>query len=97
MFRPPLRAMVDATRGYPHQVSAWGANRSVHGKVVRLAGPWRKTGDWWREDSWARDEWDVAVEPSGAAISERAGAAQVLYRIYRELLSGAWFVEGSYD
>ena len=97
MFRPPLRAMVDASRGYPQQVSAWGPNRSVYGKVVRFAGPWRKTGDWWRDDSWARDEWDVAVEQSGVAISERAGAAQVLYRIYRELRSGAWFVEGSYD
>jgi hypothetical protein len=97
MFRPPLRAMVDASRGYPQQVSAWGPNRSVYGKVVRFAGPWRKTGDWWRDDSWARDEWDVAVEQSRVAISERAGGAQVLYRIYRELRSGAWFVEGSYD
>jgi protein ImuB len=97
MFRPPLRAMVDASRGYPQQVSAWGPNRSVYGKVVRLAGPWRKTGDWWRDDGWARDEWDVAVEQSGAAISARPSAAQVLYRIYRELRSGAWFVEGSYD
>ena len=97
MFRPPLRAMVDASRGYPQQISAWGPNRSVYGKVVRLAGPWRKTGDWWRDDSWARDEWDIAIEQSGAALSERVTVAQVLYRIYRELRSGAWFVEGSYD
>jgi hypothetical protein len=97
MFRPPLRAMVDASRGYPQQISAWGPNRSVYGRVVRLAGPWRKTGDWWRDDSWGRDEWDIAIEQSGAAISERVTVAQVLYRIYRELRSGAWFVEGSYD
>jgi protein ImuB len=96
MFRPPLRAMVDASRGYPQQVSAWGPNRSVYGKVVRLAGPWRKTGDWWRVDCWARDEWDVAVEQSGSATGEHK-STQVLYRIYRELHSGAWFVEGSYD
>ena len=88
MFRPPLRAMVDATRGYPQQVSAWGANRSVHGKVVRLAGPWRKTGDWWREDSWARDEWDVAVEPSGAAVSERAGARKFFIAFIASCVSG---------
>jgi protein ImuB len=97
MFRPPLRAMVDASRGYPQRISAWGPHRSVYGKVVRLAGPWRKTGDWWRDDSWGRDEWDVAIEQSGAAVSERVKVAQVLYRIYRELRSGAWFVEGSYD
>jgi protein ImuB len=97
MFRPPLRAMVDASRGYPQQISAWGPNRSVYGKVVRLAGPWRRTGDWWREDSWGRDEWDIAIEQSGSAVSERVTVAHVLYRIYRELRSGAWFVEGSYD
>jgi hypothetical protein len=97
MFRPPLRAMVDASRGYPQQISAWGPNRSVYGKVVRLAGPWRRTGDWWRDDSWGRDEWDIAIEQSGSAVSERVTVAHVLYRIYRELHSGAWFVEGSYD
>jgi len=89
MFRPPLRAVVEVTSGCPKQISAWGKQRSVYGKVVELAGPWRTTGDWWRSDSWARDEWDVAVE-SG---KDR----RVLYRIYRELTSGNWFVEGNYD
>jgi protein ImuB len=91
-FRPPLRALVESDRGYPTEISAWGASRSVRGKVVRLAGPWRTTGDWWRTDTWARDEWDVMVE-------SRAGGsfAQVLCRLYRELRSGTWFVEGVYD
>ena len=97
MFRPPLRALVNASQGYPQQISAWGPNRSVYGKVVRLAGPWRKTGDWWRDDGWARDEWDVAVEQSGSSATDRARVSQILYRIYQELRSGAWFVEGSYD
>ena len=88
VFRPPLRAIVQADRGYPTQISAWSANRSVHGRVVRLAGPWRTTGDWWRLDAWARDEWDVAVQ---------SNSEKILYRIYRELRSGAWFVEGLYD
>lgn len=93
-FRPPLRAMVEAKNGYPTQISAWSKKLSVYGKVVRLAGPWRTTGDWWRSDSWARDEWDVAVTSSNHSTR---GAAQTLYRIYRELANGAWFVEGSYD
>ena len=99
VFRPPLRALVEATRGYPTQINAWGSNRSVHGKVVRLGGPWRTTGDWWREDRWARDEWDVTVEKR-AEISPgkpTASSLQVIYRIYRELSSGSWFVEGIYD
>jgi protein ImuB len=79
--------------------------------VVKVAGPWRTSGEWWRADTWARDEWDVAVEASGQRSvdsgqwsensQETDGhvrtSQQVLYRIYRELGSGAWFVEGVYD
>jgi protein ImuB len=117
-FRPPLRAMVEAARGYPTEINAWGKDRSVYGKVAGLAGPWRTTGEWWRSDLWARDEWDIAVEVRGQRSeigSQRAeirsqrseeskinevthgGASQILYRIYRELQSGSWFVEGIYD
>jgi protein ImuB len=100
IFRPPLKAMVEATRGYPTQISAWSKKLSVHGKIVRLAGPWRTTGDWWRLKNWARDEWDVAVESrSGSTVvsSHTDLPTQVLYRIYRDLRNGSWFVEGSYD
>ena len=89
MFRPPLRAVVELTNGCPGQINAWGKQRSVYGKVIDCAGPWRTTGDWWRNDNWARDEWDVAVQ-SGKD-------QQTLYRIYRELNGGNWFVEGNYD
>src|SRR5688572_9895056 len=88
MFRPPLRAIVQADQGWPTQISAWGKQRSVYGKVVHLAGPWRTTGDWWRDDRWARDEWDVMLERAGQ---------QTLYRIYRELKTENWYVEGNYD
>jgi protein ImuB len=87
-FRPPLRAIVEAHQGWPTQISAWGKQRSVYGKVVDLAGPWRTTGDWWRDDGWARDEWDVTLERLGR---------QTLYRVYRELKTENWFVEGNYD
>jgi protein ImuB len=94
VFRPPLRAIVQEERGCPREISAWDKNRSVYGKVVGAAGPWRTTGEWWRKDAWARDEWDVAIEPRGQR-SEVSG--QILYRIFRELGSGAWFVDGVYD
>ena len=94
VFRPPLRAIVQAEQGYPREISAWDKNRSVYGKVVCVAGPWRTSGDWWRSDFWARDEWDVGVA-SGSKIG--ALSQQVLYRIYRELRSKEWFVEGIYD
>jgi len=88
MFRPPLRAIVQADHGWPTQISAWSKHRSVYGNVVSLAGPWRTMGDWWRDDRWARDEWDVTLERSGQ---------QAVYRIYRELKTDVWFVEGNYD
>ena len=94
VFRPPLRAIVQAEQGYPREISAWDKNRSVYGRVVCLAGPWRTSGDWWRSDLWARDEWDVGVE-SNSKIG--AFPQPVLYRIYRELRSKEWFVEGVYD
>jgi protein ImuB len=113
VFRPPLRAIVQAEQGYPRQISAWDKNRSVYGKVIFVAGPWRTSGDWWRADTWARDEWDVAVQSRGQRSEIRVQQSdgsktkeicehlspplQVLYRIYRELRSGSWFVEGIYD
>ena len=109
VFRPSLRAMVQVEGGCPREISAWNKDKSVHGKVVCVAGPWRTTGDWWRADTWARDEWDVAIEVSGqwavgsgqkadGLESKEIGRhTQGLYRIYRELPTGAWFVEGVYD
>ena len=112
VFRPPLRALVQAEQGCPKEISAWDKNKSVYGKVVCAAGPWRTSGEWWRTDAWARDEWDVAVESRGQrlvvsgqwseavkveAVGSQGGPTQILYRIYRELGSGTWFVEGIYD
>lgn len=57
----------------------------VRGEVGMAKGPWFTSGHWWRTDSWNREEWDIAL---------RNGA---LYRIFRDLTSAAWFVEGNYD
>jgi protein ImuB len=101
VFRPPLRAIVQAEQGCPKEISAWDKYRSVYGKIVCVAGPWRTSGEWWRADTWARDEWDVGIEARGqrSEVGDQRSEVkgQVLYRIYRELLNGAWFVEGIYD
>lgn len=97
VFRPPLRALVEAAKGYPTQISAWGSEQSVHGKLVCVAGPWRTSGDWWRTDQWGRDEWDVAVEARARTGEHTGQTLQILCRIYRELRGSAWFVEGVYD
>ncbi len=93
VFRPPWRAEVQTIHGRPARISAHNVNSScqVRGKIICASGPWRTSGDWWRVDIWARDEWDIAVADS---IPEQS---EVLCRIYRDLQSEEWFVEGVYD
>ena len=55
----------------------------VRGAVLDRAGPWRASGDWW-DVAWSREEWDVAL-------------AVGVYRIFRDRLREAWFVEGELD
>ena len=80
-------------QGQPTRISACDVNSScmVRGKVICVSGPWRTSGDWWGTDVWARDEWDIAVVDSSSLQIE------VLCRIYRDLQSEEWFIEGMYD
>ncbi len=70
------------------------------GRVERVAGPWRTSGEWWQladarlqpradgrlvQVGWNRDEWDVALSDGG------------IYRIYRDRHCGRWFVDGIVD
>jgi len=93
VFRPPWRAEVQTMQGQPVRISALGVNSScvVRGKVICVSGPWRTSGDWWRTDVWARDEWDIAIADSAPHQSE------VLCRIYRDVQNEEWFIEGVYD
>jgi protein ImuB len=79
MYRPPLMARVILASGQPSFLAA----ERIRGRILERAGPWRTSGDWWTNDPWSRDEWDIALS-DGA-----------LYRIYCEIRG--WFVEGSYD
>ncbi len=93
-FRPPRVAQVIVVNGRPVRVTSLSVNgRAVNGRVVMAKGPWRTSGDWWTPEAWNRDEWDVAVETGG----EPNSAVCALYRLFQEIDSGRWFVEGSYD
>ena len=83
-YRPPRRANVLTHAGEPVRVSFL----NVRGEVTACSGPWRTSGEWWSNDGWSRDEWDVAVQ-------QKNGLA--LYRMYRDIASESWFVEGRYD
>lgn len=87
IFRPPVRATVTLRDGKPARITC-SKHTELQGEIVWTAGPWRSSGDWWQQEGWSRDEWDIALQ---------AGAGLALYRLVRDLLSGGWFVEGTYD
>jgi protein ImuB len=62
-----------------------------------MAGPWRTSGDWWEQDGWARDEWDIAISLVAVRRTHTVGSSLCLYRLVHDLLSGKWFLEGTYD
>jgi len=87
IFRPPERAAVTVREGRPMRITCQ-MRKEIFGEILWAAGPWRTSGDWWEQEGWARDEWDIALqEPAGIT----------LYRLVRDLLSGQWRIEGSYD
>jgi protein ImuB len=87
VFRPALAAVVTVREGKPAHVAS-AERPTIRGEVVWCAGPWRSSGEWWTEQAWSREEWDVAVR-------NEEGVA--LYRVYRDEIKGKWWVEGTYD
>jgi protein ImuB len=57
VFRPPLPINVNSRAGQPAEVFLQGRRGEVH----KASGPWRTSGEWWREEQWSEDEWDLEV------------------------------------
>jgi len=83
-FRPPLEATVKLRSSAP----CWIAFQGFFGPVTTASGPWRASGEWWQQDHWAREEWDVRVNTQKGLL---------LFRIYCDPNNGRWFAEGVYD
>jgi protein ImuB len=78
-YRPVMPARVRLEQSRPVRVETATAG----GRVEQAAGPWKSSGDWWGDQRWSREEWDVALSDGG------------LYRLYQAW--GNWFLEGEYD
>lgn len=87
IFRPRVPAAVELREGCPAKVFF----RGLCGRVVTASGPWRTSGDWWRENSWHQDEWDLEIE-----FHVAEGGAGV-YCVYYDSECRGWFVRGVYD
>ena len=79
-FRPPPEAEVILRGSRPVYVTA----AEIQGPVHTRAGPWRICGEWWTENGWDYEEWDVEVRGR-------------LYRICCERSTQNWYVTGMYD
>jgi protein ImuB len=98
IFRPEVQVKVELQDGCPARVYF----RGMRGKIVVASGPWRTSGDWWREDTWQQDEWEVDVrfDSSVSSRNERISSPSAqngLYRIYYDSIRAAWFARGRYD
>jgi len=54
-------------------------------QTTSWTGPWKTSGAWWTDHPWDREEWDVEFVNG------------VVYRVFMENKSRAWFLEGVYD
>ena len=71
-FQARAAGDVELQRRMPARVSF----RGMRGEVVAASGPWRTSGDWWREDAWSRTNgiwnslsalrWQLASQTSSA-------------------------------
>jgi protein ImuB len=83
--RHPVPARVAVVDGEPVRVTT-DRQGFAGGQVLRRAGPWRTSGEWWLgQTSWNRDEWDVAL--SDGAV----------YRIFRDRQTDGWFIDAIAD
>ena len=79
--RPPQTVEVFCERDRPAFVRGAG----IAGRVVHAAGPWRVQGEWWSDDPYARDYYDAQLSDGG------------VYRLYCDVPTQHWFVDGVYD
>jgi protein ImuB len=105
VFRPAPRASVVLRDGRPARVSF----RGLRGDVAAASGPWRTSGDWWRENAWQQDEWDLEIQfDSSSKVSlgrlhvrantpSQGSLQRGLYRFYYDECLHSWFVRGAYD
>ena len=94
IFRPRLPTTVELRDGCPNRVFF----RGVYGNVTAVSGPWRTSGDWWREDSWLHDEWDIEIRLGPASDSAKLQQPQSgMYCVYFDSVARSWFVRGMYD
>jgi len=68
VFRPPVPARVRLQGNKPVFASFQGCS----GKVVQASGPWRSSGQWWEDQPWQEDAWDLEIVFSGESSARHS-------------------------
>lgn len=82
-FRPAIPARVEVA----DEVPIWIGFAQKRARVIQASGPWQSNGEWWAGE-WKHSEWDIQLMLDGHTA---------LYRVFRDLVTKSWFVEGMYD
>ncbi len=122
-IRPAEEVEVMCTRG---GVPEFVRGRTVCARVVSISGPWRREGEWWREETLTptlslergnHRENGATIScpsPAGEGFGERSFSRTIatplardyydvaladgaVYRMFCDLRSHQWFVDGLYD
>jgi protein ImuB len=90
-IRPPAHARVRVDMaGAPASLHVQDNDRflNIRGRVQSSAGPYLLSTQWWNEETFAREEWDVEIASEGAAAA---------YRIFRDPRNDTWYLAGEVD
>lgn len=90
-IRPPAHARVRVDlNGAPVllQVSDHDRFLNVRGRVLTSAGPYFLSTQWWNEEAFAREEWDVEIAGEGATAA---------YLIFRDPRNDTWYLAAEID
>ena len=86
-IRPAMEVEVMSVRGMPEFVRG----PKLGARVVSIAGPWRRDGEWWRDSEssdsapFCRDYYELELDDG------------CVYRAFRDPRSDRWFIDGVYD
>jgi protein ImuB len=94
-IRPAREIEVLCSRAGPRFVRG----ENLGARVVSIAGPWRRDGEWWKSAPQSRSS--SGGDPAGAGFArdyfELALDDGGVYRVFRDLKSERWFLDGVYD
>lgn len=90
-IRPPAHANVRVDMaGAPVSLQVQDHDRflSIRGRVQASAGPYLLSTQWWNEEAFAREEWDVEIACEGAIAA---------YQIFRDPRNDTWYLAAEID